>query len=92
MEADLLFNLPGTEQYSRSKTSEKVPLIGKMNPYGKFHKHFVYRLGKDMKAMVRDAKTVASWDFERVIPCHGDVIDAWGKEAWVAAFSKYLSK
>ncbi|KZP08115.1 hypothetical protein FIBSPDRAFT_840622 [Athelia psychrophila] len=92
VEADLLFNLPGTEQYSLTKTSPKVPLIGGIDPFGTFHKHFVYGQGKDMKAMVRDAKTVASWDFERVIPCHGDVIEGRGKEAWVAAFSKYLSK
>jgi len=92
IEADLLFNLPGTEQYSRSKTSPKVPLLGGIDPFGTAHKHLVYALGKDKKAMIRDAKTVAGWDFERLIPCHGDVIEGRGKEAWVAAYSKYLSK
>ncbi|KAF7974990.1 hypothetical protein HWV62_10747 [Athelia sp. TMB] len=92
VEADLLFNLPGKEQYSKTKASPKVPLIGSLDPFGKLHKHFVYGQGKDIKAMVRDAKTVASWDFERIIPCHGDVIEERGHDAWVAAYSKYLSK
>ena len=25
--------------------------------------------------MRKDAKTVASWDFERIIPCHGVSVD-----------------
>jgi hypothetical protein len=24
-----------------------------------------------LRAMRKDAKTVAAWDFERIIPCHG---------------------
>ena len=28
-------------------------------------------VGANSRAMSRDAKTVASWDFHRIIPCHG---------------------
>jgi len=56
--------------------------------------------------MKRDARTVASWDFERIIPCHGvgdsfvwpwlkahcfqDVIEGKGKDAWMDAYKFYL--
>jgi hypothetical protein len=44
----------------------------------------------DRSAMARDAKTVAGWDFERIIPCHGDVIEGKGKEAGEKAYVKFL--
>jgi len=40
--------------------------------------------------MKRDVKTVAEWDFERIIPCHGDVIEKDGKKAWRELFKWYL--
>jgi len=92
IEADLLFNLPAKEQYSKSKSSSKVPIIGGIDPFGGLHKRFVSTQAKDVSAMRQDAKTVASWDFERIIPCHGDVIEGNGHEAWVAAYSKYLDE
>jgi hypothetical protein len=32
---------------------------------------------------------VESWDFDRIIPCHGDVVDTGGKEAWRSTFADY---
>ncbi|KAJ3714651.1 hypothetical protein DFJ43DRAFT_859763 [Lentinula guzmanii] len=89
--ADLLFNLPGTEQYSKSKASPKVPIIGKLNPESSMHKRLLWTIGKDKDAMRRDAKIVSGWDFERIIMCHGDVIETGGKRAWEEAYSRYLS-
>ncbi|KAJ3762320.1 hypothetical protein EV360DRAFT_79396 [Lentinula raphanica] len=89
--ADLLFNLPGTEQYSKTKVSPKVPIIGKLNPESGMHKRLLWTIGKDKDAMRRDAKTVSEWDFERIIMCHGDVIEAGSKRAWEEAYSKFLS-
>jgi len=40
--------------------------------------------------MRRDAKRVAEWDIERIIPCHGDVIEEGGAEAWASAYQWYL--
>jgi len=56
--------------------------------------------------MKQDARTVASWDFERIIPCHGvgasfvypwlkahhfqDVIEGKGKDAWMDVYKFYL--
>ncbi|KAJ6532693.1 hypothetical protein DFH09DRAFT_1181988 [Mycena vulgaris] len=89
--ADLLFNLPGKEQYSKSKSSSKVPIFGTLDPWGSVHKHFVWGQGKDKAAMTRDAKTVLAWAPERIIMCHGDVIETDGTKAWASAYSKYLS-
>ncbi|KAF9033993.1 hypothetical protein BDZ89DRAFT_1012174 [Hymenopellis radicata] len=89
--ADLLFNLPGTEQYSKSKQSSKVPLVGKIDPFGGLEKRMLWALGKDKDAMRRDARTVSEWDIQRIIMCHGDVIEENAGKAWKAAYSKYLT-
>ncbi|KAI0264761.1 hypothetical protein BC834DRAFT_826091, partial [Gloeopeniophorella convolvens] len=91
--ADLIFNLPATEQYSQSWFGSSLPLLGKfqgLSPYAMSHQHFAKHLGIDAEAMRRDAKTVASWDFHRIIPCHGDVIEDNGNRAWRAAYKLYL--
>ncbi|CAL1708834.1 unnamed protein product [Somion occarium] len=91
IEADLLLNLPPTEQYSKTGTSGRIPLLGGVvNPWGYLHKRMVWSTGVDKAAMKRDATTVAGWDFERIIPCHGDVIEKDGKKAWTSAYEWYL--
>lgn len=91
IEADLLFNLPANEQYSKSKSSGNIPIFGSLlNPYSWAHRRFVYNAGVDKDAMKRDARTVAGWDFDRIIPCHGDVIDTGGRKAWLEAYKWYL--
>jgi hypothetical protein len=44
----------------------------------------------DYSLVRRDAKRVAEWDIERVIPCHGDVIDGGGNEAWASAYEWFI--
>ncbi|KAM5541758.1 hypothetical protein V8D89_004487 [Ganoderma adspersum] len=90
LQADLLFNLPAREQYSLSGSSGKFPLVGNLNPWMWIHKRFAWSLGIDKEAMKRDVKSVAAWDFERIIPCHGDVIEKDGKSAWMEAYKWYL--
>ncbi|EKM75835.1 hypothetical protein AGABI1DRAFT_79407 [Agaricus bisporus var. burnettii JB137-S8] len=92
IEADLLLNLPGNEQFSKTKTWRNSLFGPSVNPWSWMHAHIVWSLGKDKELMKRDVKTVASWDFERIIPCHGDVIEKRGKDAWETAYRFYLSK
>jgi hypothetical protein len=89
--ADMLFNLPATEQYSKSKQSSKVPLLGSLNPTTFMHRLYVGKNTTDAKMMAQHAKKVDSWDFTRVIPCHGDVFEGNGKEMWRLAFKKLLA-
>ncbi|TCD65752.1 hypothetical protein EIP91_002236 [Steccherinum ochraceum] len=91
--ADLIFNLPATEQYSASSKPKAKPafFLPKLEPYSEGFRKFLWGEGKDKEAMKRDAKTVAGWDFERIIMCHGDIIEKDAKKAWESAFAKYLS-
>ncbi|TFK88552.1 hypothetical protein K466DRAFT_598542 [Polyporus arcularius HHB13444] len=89
--ADLLFNLPGTEQFSKSSQSPKSILFGGMRPTGWQMPWFLWAKQVDKSAMAREAKKVYSWDFDRYIPCHGDVIEAGAQAAWKAAWASYLS-
>ncbi|PAV20659.1 hypothetical protein PNOK_0328600 [Pyrrhoderma noxium] len=91
IEADLLFNLPAKEQFSKSKSYGGFPALGNLfGPYSWAHKKFVYNAGVNKEAMRRDARAVAEWDFDRIIPCHGDTIETNGKNAWLEAYKWFL--
>ncbi|KAH7868254.1 uncharacterized protein C8R40DRAFT_1074950 [Lentinula edodes] len=91
VQADILFNLPPTEQYSKSKSLAHVPFVGNFGPFSWSHRNFASAKGEDKQAMQRHMKTAASWDFERMIPCHEDVIEVGDKNAWKAAYKAYLN-
>ena len=93
IQADLLFNLPAHEQYSKSKelASNFTSWFGTLSPDSKIHQRFVYNLAATNKtSMAHSAYKVDQWDFDRIIPCHGDVIDTGGKEAWRKTYSLYF--
>ncbi|KAI0320486.1 hypothetical protein OF83DRAFT_1162377 [Amylostereum chailletii] len=95
IQADLLFNFPATEQYSQSawpfnRGLAFLGLFGAITPFSSLHQKMAINMGRDKIAMRRDAKTVAEWDFDRIIPCHGDVIEKDGNKAWRAAYKAYL--
>ncbi|RPD56904.1 hypothetical protein L226DRAFT_512770 [Lentinus tigrinus ALCF2SS1-7] len=89
--ADLLFNIPATEQFSKTSQSPKSILFGGMKPKGWQMPWFIWAKQQNKTAMVREAKKVYSWDFDRLIPCHGDVIETGAKAAWKSAWGSYLS-
>jgi len=86
IQADLLFNLPGYEQYSKSKK----PVFGSLKPSSWVHQKLISSLVVDKVAMKHHATTVANWDFKRVIPCHGDVIEEDGNKAWREAYKAFI--
>ncbi|KAF5318766.1 hypothetical protein D9619_011061 [Psilocybe cf. subviscida] len=91
IEADLLMNLSEMdEQYSKTTESSKILGMKSFGATSWTQANFVWGLGTDKEAMRRDAKTVSSWDFERIIPCHGDVIEKDGKSIWAKAFKYFL--
>ncbi|GAA5974122.1 hypothetical protein JCM21900_001246 [Sporobolomyces salmonicolor] len=94
IEADLLFNLPPTEQYSKTDERPTIPFLSNlMRPGTSGHKRFLWYLAsKDRKEMGVQAKIVADWDFDRVIPCHGDVIETGGKKAWLDTYADFLEQ
>jgi hypothetical protein len=49
-----------------------------------------YIASVDYSLVRRDAKRVAEWDIERIIPCHGDVLEEGGEEAWASTYEWFL--
>ncbi|KAK7439382.1 hypothetical protein VKT23_017605 [Stygiomarasmius scandens] len=86
---DLLVNLPATEQFSKSKASAKLPFINTLSPNGWLLKRSLWGSAIDKDAVKRDFKTVAEWDFERIILAHGDIIEKDAKKAWETAYSRF---
>lgn len=91
LEADLLFNLPATEQFSKAGVSATSGLFtrlfgGIMNTRGDatWQKRALWygAAGKDRQGFGESASRVAKWEFDRIIPCHGDVIETGGKQKW----------
>ncbi|KAH7105863.1 hypothetical protein BKA62DRAFT_668646 [Auriculariales sp. MPI-PUGE-AT-0066] len=95
IQADLLFNLPAYEQYSLGGGKPTGGLMSfvfnptKMNPHNTTHQSLVMTLAKDKNQVAQSVQVIDSWDFDRIIPCHGDVIETQGKEAWRAAFKQF---
>ncbi|KAF7354043.1 hypothetical protein MVEN_01091200 [Mycena venus] len=91
IEADLVVNLPGTEQYSKAESVGRFPFYGPLGkPVGWLQSKMSAARSKDPAAMKRDVQTVAEWDFVRIIPCHGDVIDTDAKRIWLDALKSHL--
>lgn len=88
IEADLLFNLPATEQMSKSGIDPSSGFLtklfgGLMNTRGDmiWQKRFLWyaAAGKDRSGFTASANRIKAWDYDRIIPCHGDVIETGGK-------------
>ncbi|KAL9117235.1 MAG: hypothetical protein Q9187_006230 [Circinaria calcarea] len=88
IQADLLFNLPATEQYSRSPESATSGLLTRLftrlfsaQPSSVAQKRFLWYVAsaRDRVGFNASMKRIDSWDFDRIVPCHGDVIERDGK-------------
>jgi len=88
IQADLIFNLPATEQFSKTSEDPTSGILTRlfsamMNTRGDmlWQKRLLwYATGaKDRAAFAESAKRMAAWgEFERMIPCHGDVVERGG--------------
>ena len=88
IQADLMFNLPANEQYSKVDEGPTGGLgnklfIGLMSASGTaiWQKRFLWYIASsaDRPSFNQSIKKINSWDFDRIIPCHGDVIESGGK-------------
>jgi len=90
IEADLLFNLPAKEQYSKSDESPYQGILTSMFNYGgaavgdaTWHRRMLwYGIAVDRSSFNESVSKIDKWDFDRIIPCHGDVIETDGKSAF----------
>jgi len=88
IEADLLFNLPATEQFSKTGLNPNSGFLNKlfggiMHTRGDmiWQKRILWYGvgGKGRQAFGESANRIKAWDYDRIIPCHGDVIETGGK-------------
>ncbi|KAK9358338.1 hypothetical protein V1504DRAFT_461497 [Lipomyces starkeyi] len=93
IEADLLFNLPAIEQYSKSPTNPRsgfTKLFNALHPDSSWHRRMVNAMLKDKEAAKTGLRAIQSLDYETIIPCHGDVITTDAKKKFNTLFSGFL--
>lgn len=98
IQADLLFNLPPKEQYSRTTEGRNVwdwVLGGLGGTGGKAwgQRCMVwYVFGRaDREAFGRSVERIRGWGVRNIIPCHGDVVLGDGGEVWERVMKWYLA-
>jgi hypothetical protein len=99
VQADLLFNLPATEQYSRAGGGAETGwatrrAVGLMGTAGEaMGQRRVLWYGFSARDRVRfdaSVRRINSWGFENIIPCHGDVMLGDGKEVFEKVMKWHL--
>ncbi|KAL8726947.1 MAG: hypothetical protein Q9166_006368 [cf. Caloplaca sp. 2 TL-2023] len=100
IEADMMFNLPAHEQYSRTTEKATDGIFTKFftafqNTVGEanWQKRFLWYVasGPDRKGFNESVRKINGWDFDKIIPCHGDVIDNGGHEVFKRLFAWHLN-
>jgi len=99
IEADLLFNLPATEQYSKSGVSATTGLLTRFfgavqNTRGaatwqKRAQWYVFSKA-DREGYGKSVKRIASWKIDNIVPCHGDVMLGDGQAIFQKVFAWHL--
>jgi len=88
IEADLIFNLPATEQMSKTGLSATSGILTQifnalMSAQGSaiWQKRFLWYAASsgDRSAFNQSICKIDGWSFDKMIPCHGDVIERDGK-------------
>ncbi|PRP87344.1 hypothetical protein PROFUN_01606 [Planoprotostelium fungivorum] len=95
LEADLIFNLPGTEQYPKEEVDKwtiQRPLLDRLNPSSPTHKFALQKMMvTDAEKMKEDSQYVQkNWKINKIIPCHGNIIDN-GQQVFQELFAPYLA-
>ncbi|KAM0712153.1 hypothetical protein Q7P37_011247 [Cladosporium fusiforme] len=87
IEGDLLFNLPATEQFSKSGIDPKTGLFTHLFSWlnstqgeALAQRRVIWHgISADKPAFNREVSRISGWKFDRIVPCHGDVIESGGK-------------
>lgn len=100
IQADLIFNLPAYEQFSKTGESPESGIFTKLftgfqNTKGDatWQKRFIWYIGgaADKPSFNESMRRMNGWDFDRIIPCHGDVIETGGKGIFQKVLEWHLS-
>lgn len=86
-----MFNLPGKDQASFSLIPKFA--LRQLTPWTAFHRMAVSAFSKmDPKGFSEAATIVNGWKIDRIVPCHGDVIEGADKaqDAWRSLFRNFI--
>ncbi|KAK9390371.1 hypothetical protein V1515DRAFT_590138 [Lipomyces mesembrius] len=74
--ADLILNLPATEQYSATESNGIVgTILGMLSVETRLQPYVTGVLFKDKEAMKKGIKALSTLGFEKIVMCHGDIIE-----------------
>ena len=99
IEADMLFNLPATEQMSKTGESPTSGILSKLfcainttRGSAIWQKRFLWYAisARDRPGFNKSVAKIDKWDFDRLIPCHGDVIETGAKGIFQKVFEWHL--
>lgn len=99
IEADYLFNSPSTEQFSKTGVDANSGLLTRI--FGALTSTQGKAMGQqrmiwwgtgaqDRKAFAASTARIDRWDFDRLVPCHGDVIETGAKDVFRKVFKWHL--
>lgn len=102
IEADLLFNLPANEQYSKTDDKEPLnfatkmvlPLLSAKTHPATGQRRFAWYIlsANDRAGFTTSVRQIMRWDFDRVIPCHGDVIETNARSVFQNVMAWFLKE
>ncbi|KAF3910318.1 hypothetical protein ABW21_db0207749 [Orbilia brochopaga] len=98
IQADLIFNLPSHEQFSNVQGDAGAGFWTRVSMHlftslrGKSQQRAIwYGFSKNKPSFNASVKRVDGWSFDRIIPCHGDVIETGGKDTFRRLFAWHLA-
>ena len=101
IEGDVWLNIPALEQYSASdedpRTGVMTRFIAHVNQApgdsltGRI-KWYAFTVGKT-ESLAKSVRAIDQWPFERIVPCHGEVVEVSAKSKFRSIFPKnYLEE
>ncbi|TKA73278.1 hypothetical protein B0A49_05769 [Cryomyces minteri] len=101
--ADMVFNPPATESYTKSDDSATKGLLTYLFNWSKGTSGFPLTMqhrilniiagkGNDRNGFAESARGVTGWDFERIVCCHGEVVEKGAKGFWEKVYERILSE
>lgn len=95
IQADLMFNLPSTEQYSKTDVNPTTGIWTRLfaafantNP-GVWQNRMIWygTSAGDRLGFARSMARIEKWNFDKIIPCHGDVMETDAKGIFMRVMS-----
>ncbi|KAL1898407.1 hypothetical protein Cpir12675_001872 [Ceratocystis pirilliformis] len=101
IQADLIFNLPATEQYSKApqefaeKTSSRAYKIFRSFMHTnvahmKRPRIWQHYMAENRASYKESMRRIVAWNFDTIIPCHGDVMKGDGKQRFMSLMKPFL--